>query len=49
MAKTLIRRWKCTCEKCGREWESRTTNPKQCPECKTFYWNEKKKEETENE
>lgn len=43
--KKLIRRWKCKCEKCGHEWESRMTNPKMCPNCKTTYWNEKKKDD----
>lgn len=33
-----------TCERCGYEWERRMEDgmPKQCPYCKTNYWNKKK-------
>jgi len=30
------------CLRCGRLWESRTKNPKQCPKCKSPYWNKPK-------
>ncbi len=28
------------CLKCGFEWPSRVDNPKQCPRCKRYDWNE---------
>jgi len=31
---------RCTCEKCGYQWTSRTENPFLCPRCKTAKWNE---------
>jgi len=30
---------KLKCLKCGYEWESRKENPKECPACKSRYWN----------
>ena len=30
---------KCKCEKCGKEWTAKTTDPRQCPACKTAKWN----------
>ncbi len=31
---------KCKCMKCGHKWVSRVENPKACPACKRFDWNE---------
>lgn len=28
-----------TCKKCGYKWAARTLEPKQCPACKSRYWN----------
>lgn len=33
---------KVTCKRCGRSWEPRVSNPKQCPYCKRYDWNEDK-------
>ena len=33
---------KLTCAKCGYEWESRVDVPKECPDCKSREWQEKK-------
>jgi len=27
-----------TCSRCGFDWSSRVPYPKQCPECKSPYW-----------
>ena len=33
--------FKCTCEKCGKEWESKNDKiPDVCTRCKTYKWNE---------
>lgn len=38
--------WKCTCEKCGCEWISKSTRqPKVCTRCKSAYWNVPKEKE----
>lgn len=29
---------KLRCKKCGYEWEARTNNPKECPQCKSRHW-----------
>jgi len=34
---------KCKCKRCGYEWDSLTDNPKQCPMCKSYRWNQEKK------
>jgi predicted Zn-ribbon and HTH transcriptional regulator len=31
------------CKRCGHEWVSRVENPRQCPKCKSYDWNEDKK------
>jgi len=31
------------CKKCGHRWVSRVENPRQCPKCKSYGWNEDKK------
>jgi len=33
------------CLRCGNTWHPRTQNPKQCPKCKSPYWNKPRKEE----
>ena len=30
------------CKRCGYEWDSRKENPKQCPRCKRYDWNDDK-------
>ena len=27
------------CKRCGNEWSPIVENPKQCPKCKSPYWN----------
>ena len=35
---------KCTCERCGHGWITRSQEiPKVCPKCKNPYWNTPKK------
>jgi len=36
---------KYQCLRCGNKWTPRTENPKQCPKCKSPYWNKPKKRE----
>ncbi len=31
------------CKRCGYEWTPRKQNVRQCPGCKTTYWNKEKK------
>lgn len=31
---------KCECRKCGYKWESRIGEPKACPKCKRYDWEE---------
>jgi predicted Zn-ribbon and HTH transcriptional regulator len=31
------------CLRCGNTWRKRTENPKQCPNCKSTYWNKPKR------
>ena len=26
------------CERCGHEWQPQSTETRQCPKCKTAYW-----------
>lgn len=35
-----------TCRKCGYEWIPRQNDIRMCPNCKTTYWNEEKKQAT---
>jgi predicted Zn-ribbon and HTH transcriptional regulator len=49
MAKKIVRRLECTCEKCGHSWVSRLRNPKMCPNCKSVHWDDKEQNETEKE
>lgn len=28
------------CQRCKRDWESRSKNPRRCGKCKSPYWNE---------
>lgn len=37
-----------TCQRCGNTWIPRTPEPKQCPKCKSPYWNKTRKKQ-ENE
>lgn len=30
------------CKRCGKSWAARVENPKQCPFCKRYDWNEDK-------
>lgn len=30
----------CECKFCGYTWSARTENPKACPNCKRYRWNE---------
>lgn len=34
----------CCCQKCGHEWQKRVVEPKQCPACHSYDWQEQKKE-----
>jgi len=34
-----------TCKKCGYFWQSRIENPKTCPRCKSYTWNQEYKRE----
>lgn len=29
------------CLKCGYKWEVRVKKPKECPRCKSYYWDTK--------
>ena len=43
VSKTVMEAIGCQCLRCGHEWLPRTaTVPKQCPACKSRYWNEKR-------
>lgn len=34
----------CECKRCGYKWKPRIeTEPKQCPHCKSPYWNKERK------
>jgi predicted Zn-ribbon and HTH transcriptional regulator len=33
----------CHCNQCEYDWDSRVENPKQCPQCKRYDWNDEKK------
>jgi predicted Zn-ribbon and HTH transcriptional regulator len=35
---------KLKCIKCGYEWTPRKEDVRQCPDCKTAYWDKKKQE-----
>lgn len=42
--KIKVTRWQCTCDKCQKEWQSRTEErPTICPFCKTKLWDKPKK------
>lgn len=32
------------CKQCGHEWNPRVPNPKKCPACQSYKWNEQKVE-----
>ena len=32
-----------TCLRCGNTWQNRIPKPKQCPKCKSPYWNKPKR------
>jgi len=34
----------CECKRCGHKWNPRADNPTTCPKCKSYKWNEEKKE-----
>ena len=34
---------KCTCKRCGWQWESMVDKPKVCPACKSYQWQNEKK------
>jgi len=39
MVTEKIKVLKCTCERCGHKWITRTEEtPKVCPKCKSPYW-----------
>jgi len=41
--KIKVTRWQCACDKCGKEWQSRTEEkPGMCPFCKSVRWDKKK-------
>lgn len=31
-----------TCKRCGYRWEKRTKEPRKCPRCQTYRWNQPK-------
>ena len=35
----------CTCLRCGYTWHNRTEEPKQCPRCKSMYWNKPRRKQ----
>lgn len=35
------------CKKCGHKWVPRTDNPKSCPGCKSYNWDEDVKGESD--
>lgn len=36
------------CLRCGYKWDSNKEKPKACPNCKSYKWQTKKKEDTDN-
>jgi predicted Zn-ribbon and HTH transcriptional regulator len=36
---------KLKCSKCEYEWHPRKTDVRQCPKCKTAYWDKEKEKE----
>jgi len=34
---------KCTCLRCGYQWEPKVDKPKNCPHCKSPRWDKKPK------
>jgi len=32
------------CLRCGYNWPSRLKRPKTCPKCKSYYWDQERKE-----
>jgi len=36
--KTKIARYSLKCQRCGKEWVPRKEEIRQCPQCKTAYW-----------
>ena len=37
------------CLRCEYEWEKRKENPKSCPRCKRYDWDDSKQKESEEE
>lgn len=33
------------CKRCGYQWKSELKRPKTCPRCKSYFWDEEKKNE----
>lgn len=38
---------KLKCNKCKHEWTPRKSDVRQCPECKTAYWNKEEEDKDE--
>ena len=36
--KTKITKYKLKCQRCGGEWIPRKDDVRQCPKCKSAYW-----------
>ncbi len=41
--KTKIAKYQITCQKCGHKWIPRKADVRQCPKCKTAYFDVKEK------
>ena len=40
----VIRAWRCTCNRCEREWWSTEVElPRTCPSCRSDFWNTPRK------
>lgn len=33
----------CVCKRCGHNWISRVAMPRQCPHCKSPYWDKERR------
>ena len=40
---------KLKCERCGHQWIPRVEDVRECPKCKSPYWNVPRRNETEGE
>jgi predicted Zn-ribbon and HTH transcriptional regulator len=38
-----------TCLRCGHQWMPAVPQPKSCPRCKSYYWNEPRKQASSQE